>query len=326
MARGAHQKLKLLYLANILREQTDEEHPMTINEIITALDQHGISAERKSLYDDFEALRCFGMDIVGRKDKTYGYYLASREFELAELKLLVDAVQSSRFITRKKSNELIRKLENLASAYEGRSLQRQVYVANRVKTMNESIYYNVDRIHSAIGDNKQIGFCYFDLTPKKEKNYRHEGEEYQVSPWALAWQDDHYYLIGYDPKTEQIRHYRVDKMEQLRCLPEKREGQALFEAFDLGEYSSKMFGMFGGEEELVRLRCRNDLAGAVMDRFGKEITLFPREDYFDVTVKVAVSPWFLSWIFGFGGGIEIVSPDSVRGYYRAELEKAIKQI
>ncbi|MBE7043884.1 MAG: WYL domain-containing protein [Ruminococcaceae bacterium] len=326
MAKGAHQKLKLLYLAKILWEQTDEEHPMTIAAIIEALSRQGVSAERKSLYDDFEALRHFGLDIVGRKDKTYGYYLASREFELAELKLLVDAVQSSRFITRKKSNELIRKLEGMTSSFEGSSLQRQVYVANRVKTMNESIYYNVDRIHSAIGENTQIGFYYFDLTPRKEKSYRHEGEEYQVSPWALAWQDEHYYLIGYDPKSEQIRHYRVDKMERLRTLSEKREGEELFHSFDLGEYSSKMFGMFGGEEELVRLRCRNDLAGAVMDRFGKEITLFPCEDYFEVTIKAAVSPWFLSWIFGFGGGITIVSPESVRDYYRTELKKATESL
>ncbi len=322
MARGAHQKLKLLYLAKILWEQTDEEHPMSIASIIEALERQGISAERKSLYDDFEALRHFGLDIVGRKEKTFGYYLASRDFELAELKLLVDAVQSSRFITRKKSNELIRKLENMTSSFEGSSLQRQVYVANRVKTMNESIYYNVDRIHSAIGENTQIGFYYFDLTPKKEKEYRHGGEEYQISPWALAWQDEHYYLIGYDPGAEKIKHYRVDKMERLRQLKEKREGQQLFEAFDLGEYSSKMFGMFGGEDVMVRLRCRNDLAGAVMDRFGKDITLFPYENYFEVTVKAAVSPWFLSWVFGFGGGIEIVSPKQVRDYYRNELEKA----
>lgn len=325
MAKGANQKLKLLYLAKLFWEQTDEEHPITIASIICALGEQGISAERKSLYDDFEALRYFGMDIVGRKERSYGYYLASRKFELAELKLLVDAVQSSRFITRKKSNELIRKLEELTSVYEGRALQRQVYVANRIKTMNESIYYNVDRIHSAISQNRQIGFCYFDLTPEKEKCYRHEGEEYQISPWALTWQEERYYLIGFDAKVQKIKHYRVDKMERLRQLKQKREGQQLFERFDVGVYSSKMFGMFGGEEQLVRLRCQNALAGAVLDRFGKDITLFPQGEWFEVTARVAVSPWFLSWVFGFGGGIEIVSPQEVKNLYRTHLIEALEE-
>ncbi|MDY4976517.1 MAG: WYL domain-containing protein [Clostridia bacterium] len=325
MARGANQKLKLLFLAKLFWERTDEQHPMTISSIICALEEQGISAERKSLYDDFEALRYFGMDIVGRKEKTYGYYLASRDFELAELKLLVDAVQASRFITRKKSNELIRKLEGLASIYEGRTLQRQVYVANRVKTMNESIYYNVDRIHSAISDNMQIGFYYFDLTPEKEKQYRHQGKEYQISPWALTWQDERYYLIGYDAEAQKIKHYRVDKMERLRQLKQKRQGQELFEQFDVGAYSSKMFGMFGGEEQLVRLRCSGELAGAVLDRFGKDVTLFPDGDQFEVTVRVAVSPWFFSWVFGFGGGIVIISPEEVAGLYQKQLAAALEK-
>ena len=325
MARGANQKLKLLFLAKLFWERTDEKHPMTIASIICALEEQGISAERKSLYDDFEALRYFGMDIVGKKERTFGYYLASRDFELAELKLLVDAVQSSRFITRKKSNELIRKLEGLTSIYEGHALQRQVYVANRVKTMNESIYYNVDRIHNAIGENQQIGFYYFDFTPQKQKQYRRQGKEYQVSPWALTWQEERYYLIGYDMEGKQIKHYRVDKMERLRQLKQKREGQELFRQFDVAKYSSKMFGMFGGEEQLVRLRCDNALAGAVLDRFGKDITLFPDGDKFEITVRVAVSPWLFSWVFGFCGGIVIVSPSEVVKLYQDQLLKAVEK-
>lgn len=200
MAKSTNQKLKLLYLLKMLNEKTDEENTMTINDMIAELNRYGITAERKSIYDDLDALRYYGLDIASRKSKTTDYYVASRLFELPELKLLVDAVQCSKFVTHKKSNELIMKIESLASCRQAQSLQRQVFVSNRVKTINESIYYNVDRLHAAIADNKKVSFKYFDYDIKKEKVFRKNGDKYTVSPYALSWDDENYYLISFSSK------------------------------------------------------------------------------------------------------------------------------
>ena len=195
MAKSSNQKLKLMYLMKILLEYTDETHSLTMEEIKTKLKLYDISAERKSLYNDIESLRLYGLDIIGTKeDRTYSYHIGNRQFELAELKLLVDSVQSAKFITEKKSNDLIKKIEAFASRYEAIQLQRQVFVAGRVKTMNESIYYNVDRIHSAIADNFQITFQYFQWNVDKKMELRHNGIWYKVSPWSLSWDDENYYL------------------------------------------------------------------------------------------------------------------------------------
>lgn len=210
MAKSSNQKLKLIYLMKILMEYTDEKHSLTMEEIKSKLQLYDISAERKSLYNDIENLRLYGLDIIGTKeDRTYSYYIGNRQFELAELKLLVDCVQSAKFITEKKSNVLIKKIEELASRYEAMQLQRQVFVAGRVKTMNESIYYNVDRIHSAIADNFQITFQYFQWNVDKKMKLRHNGIWYIVSPWSLSWDDENYYLIAYDSVEHIIKHFRV---------------------------------------------------------------------------------------------------------------------
>lgn len=312
MAKESNQKAKLLYLIKIFEEKTDQEHPITINELISLLANFGISAERKSLYRDIELLQSFGYDIIAQRSKTYGYYLASRIFELAELKLLVDAVQSSKFITHKKSNELIKKIESLASEHEAKQLQRQVYVANRIKNANESIYYNVDRIHSAIGENSKISFKYFDWTMNKEKAFRKDGEKYTVSPWALTWDDENYYLVAYETETDMVKHYRVDKMMYIDALCEKRDGKKKFAEFDMAIYSKKFFGMFNGNEETVTIRCHKSIAGVIIDRFGKDITLFPDDtEHFKANINVAVSPMFLGWVFNFGDKMEIVSPKGV---------------
>ena len=213
MSKSTMQKSKILHLARIFQEQTDEEHGLTVNELKKALADHGISAERKSIYDDIETLSAFGMEIEMRKEKQFKYHLIGRKFELPELKLLVDSVQSSRFITHKKSMELISKLEGLTSRHQAQKLSRQVFVSNRIKTMNESIYYTVDFIHEAITKNSKITFKYFDWNANKEKILRHNGKTYKVSPWALCTEDDNYYLVAYDSDDGIIRHYRVDKME-----------------------------------------------------------------------------------------------------------------
>jgi len=312
MAKGPNQKAKLLFLMRILCERTDEDHPMTIAQLSEALGEYGISAERKSLYDDIEVLRYFGVDVVSRRDKTYGYYVGERDFELAELKILVDAVQSSKFITHRKSNELIKKIEGLTSVYGARQLDRQVYVSNRIKNANESIYYLIDYIHRAISEDSSILFKYTVWLPSKEKMQKKSGQDYKISPWALCWDDESYYMIGYDTDAQIIKHFRVDKMENIRLTGEKRDGYEHFKMFDMGAYSKKMFGMFNGEEEHVTLVCDNSLAGVIIDRFGKDITITSvDENRFRISVKVAVSPQFFAWVFSFGDMIEITSPKAV---------------
>lgn len=327
MAKSSNQKLKLIYLMKILLERTDETHGITMPEIIEALAAYDISAERKSLYNDIESLRVYGLDIIGtQEDRNYFYHIGSRQFELAELKLLVDSVQSAKFITEKKSNELIKKIEGLASQYEASQLHRQVFVAGRVKTMNESIYYNVDRIHTAIAENSRITFQYFQWNVEKKMELRHNGAVYEVSPWSLSWDDENYYLIAYDNGEEKIKHFRVDKMLNIQSNGETREGKQAFKSFDMAAYSRKMFGMYGGKEEWVRLECDNSYAGVMVDRFGKDISMIPLDDTrFTVNVEVAVSSQFIAWVIGLGEGVRITGPERVVAMVKTEIDRLIKQ-
>ncbi|MXP76353.1 WYL domain-containing protein [Lachnospiraceae bacterium WCA-9-b2] len=309
MARSSMQKKKILLVMKELLEKTDESHPLSMTDLIFMLSNNGISAERKSIYHDIEVLRDFGIDIENKREKPAGYYVASRDFELPELKLLVDAVQCTRFITKKKSEELIKKLENLASKSEAAQLQRQVFVVNRNKTKNENIYYNVDKIHTAISENAKVRFQYYEWTVAKEMRLRREGMFYEISPWALTWDDENYYMIGYDQVSQVVKHYRVDKMVKLEVMKRSREGKELFARFDLASYSQKIFGMFGGEEEEIRLVCKNELAGVMIDRFGKEVCLHPvSEASFAVTIRVNVSQQFFGWLFALGDKVRIEGP------------------
>ncbi len=320
--KGENQKLKMLYLVQIFSRETDDTHKLTMPEIIAKLAADGVNADRKTLYQDFDELRRFGFDIISEKEgKSYYYYLGSRDFEMPELKLLVDSVQSSKFITDKKSGQLIKKLESLVSRYEGSQLHRQVIIAGRVKTMNESIYYNVDKIHAAIGTDRQIRFKYFDWNLKKEMEPRYGGKWYQLSPWALMWDDEKYYLVAYDSKHETIIHYRVDKMTQIGILDEKREGHEAFRKFNIAHYTNTLFGMFAGDETKVTIEAENRLVSVFIDRFGKDIIIAPvDEDHFRTTVTVAVSKQFFGWIMGIDGDVRIVAPDSVVKQIRAEIE------
>ncbi len=312
MPKSPKQKLKLLYLQKILLEQTDEDHPLTIQQLIEALAHYGIQAERKSLYDDLEALRQFGLDILRQKSKTYGYYVGSRPFELPELKLLVDAVECSRFITEKKSRRLIGKIAGLASAYQAKSLQRQVHVSGRVKTMNESVYYNIDEIHAAISADRQISFYYFEWTVKKEKQYRKKGAPYCISPWSLVWDDENYYLLGYDEAAAMIKHYRVDKMLHITKTELPRQGAAAFAALDFSLYGKGIFGMFGGEKVKVTLECENALAGVILNRFGQSTPFYPASPgRFRVIVEVVASPQFYGWLFALGESLQVVAPNAI---------------
>ena len=311
--KGENQKLKMLYLVKIFSEETDDHHYLTMPEIIQKLAAYGVNVDRQTLYQDFDVLRDFGVDIIAEHEgRSHYYYLGSRDFELPELKLLVDSVQSARFITDKKSSQLIKKLESLVSKYEGSKLHRQVVIAGRVKTMNESIYYNVDKIHEAIASDKQIRFKYFQWNLKKEMELRYDGKWYQASPWSLMWDDEKYYLMVYDSKYGNITHYRVDKMLDIEILDEKREGRKEFEAINIPHYSNMVFGMFSGEEKKVTLEAENGLISVMIDRFGKDIIVAPVDDeHFQVTVSVAVSNHFFGWIMSLDGHMKVVAPDSV---------------
>ncbi|MBO6016219.1 MAG: WYL domain-containing protein [Lachnospiraceae bacterium] len=321
MPKGANQKLKLYYLGRIMTQKTDDAHGLSMSEIQSALEAYGVSADRKSLYDDFEALRTLGIDVIGEKvGRNYYYHVGKKQFEIAELKLLVDAIQSSKFITEKKSNELIKKLTGLASDYEASQLKRQVVVQGRIKTMNESIYYIVDDIHNAIAENRRIRFEYLRWNLDKKMEPRRD-EPYEVSPWALTWDDENYYLIAFDAQAGGIRHYRVDKMRNIERMDEKREGKEHFRRFDMAAYTRMNFGMFSGEQTRVKLCFKNEIIGVFLDRFGKDITIRPsgEEGWTQTSVEVALSDQFFGWIFALGTDVKIISPDFVIERFRTEI-------
>lgn len=320
MPKSPNQKRKLLVLLELLQRQSDEDHPIPLSGLSAALKREGISAERKTIYDDLETLRVQGYDIQNRKRE--GYYLADRPFQLPELKLLVDAVQSSKFISQRKSSQLIAKLEQLTSVHEAAKLQRQVYVTGRVKTMNERVYYTIDAIHDAIAAGVRVRFRYFDYSVSKEKVYRKGGAYYEVSPYALLWDDENYYLVAYDTAFQMVRHYRVDKMDRLTATALPRLGAEAFSHFDLGVYSKAHFGMFSGREERVTLRCANHFVGVMLDRFGRDLSLIPDgENHFTITAPVAVSPQFFGWLCGLGPEVEIRAPEGVRTEFSTYLKK-----
>ena len=327
MPKGMNQKFKLYRLAQIMLEKTDDEHHITMSQIKEALAEYEITADRKSIYNDLRDLEMFGIEIEGEQvGNRYYYRVVNRLFELPELKLLVDAIQSSKFITERKTNALIKKLEKLVSKYDAQKLQRQVYVSGRIKTMNESIYYTVDAIHNAISENKKIRFQYYQWNVKKEMELRHGGAYYHISPWGLSWDDQNYYLVGYDSEAEKIKHYRVDKMLHIQMSEENREGKEHFNKLDMADYARKSFGMFGGKEQKVRLLVDNSLAGVIIDRFGKDVMLIPSgKDKFTVQVDVHVSNQFLGWIMSLGAGVKILGPEEVVEQVKTEVRRLVEQ-
>lgn len=328
MAKGTNQKFKLYRLAQIMQEKTDDEHWITMPEIIRELEKYEITAERKSIYDDIRALEELGIEIEGeQRGRLYYYHVVGRQFELAELKLLVDSIQSSKFITARKTTQLIKKLESFCSEHEAKQLSRQVFIQDRIKTMNESIYYSVDAIHNAIAENKKIKFQYFNWNIKKEQVLRHDGAFYCISPWALSWDDENYYLIGYDSEANLIKHYRVDKMLKISVVnDEAREGKELFARFNTADYAKKNFAMYGGDEESVTIELDNDMCSVFIDRFGKDITFVPKDaDHCTLRLNVAMSSHFISWIFALGPKVRIAGPESVLKKVREEVDRLNSQ-
>lgn len=313
MAKSENQKQKILVLLDLFKSKTDEEHGVTTSDIIDYLAEHGIKAERKTVYADLNTLKEYGYEISKeKKDGNYYYTLLDRDFQLPELKLLVDAVQASKFISAKKSSELIKKIENLASVYQAKQLQRQVFVSNRIKTNYENVYYNVDELNLAINENRKIKFDYYEWNLSKEMVLRKNGHKNDISPWSLAWDDENYYLVAFDGNSGIIKHYRVDKMRKIEILDEARDGREEFEEFDAAKYAKKVFGMFTGDEQRVKIQFANKLIGVVIDRFGQDIMIIPKGvDQFVVNVNVKVSNMFLGWIIGLGDGAKILEPGSV---------------
>ncbi|MBO4325255.1 MAG: HAD-IA family hydrolase [Lachnospiraceae bacterium] len=313
MAKSIYQKLKILYLLKILWEETDDSHSLSMEEIIRKLGSFGIEAERKSIYDDFAMLEEFGYDICKERDgRTTGYSLSNRDFSVGELKLLVDAVQSSRFLTKKRSEELSEKLEKMLSRHEASLLKRQVQVAGRVKMMNESIFINIDIIYSAIASNHAISFTYLEWDENRKLVPRKDGAKERISPWALVWDNEFYYLVAYDPERDALRHYRVDKMRGVTVLEEPREGLAVFEAADAGTYVEQRFSMFAGEKSVVVAECGRANLGPFIDRFGEDISIRRIGERYRLRFHVAVTDVFFGWIAGLGEDVKLVEPGEVR--------------
>lgn len=327
MAKTANQKLKLFYIADYLYRKTDENHSVTTQEIIAMLARNGIEAERKTIYSDIEALKLYGFDIIISKGRHGGISMLSREFQLSELKLLVDAVQSSRFITSKKSMDIIKKLGSLASDYEKDDLQREVYILNRIKNDNENIFYSTDAIHKAIHEDKMISFRYFNYSTDKKKVYHKDGNVIKVSPFGLQYDSEKYYLIAFDGYASKIKHYRVDKMEGVTVLEDSRDGKGYFRQFDLAEYANATVTMYQGEVADVTLRLPEKLAGVVIDKFGKKCKFIKADNgEYTVTVKAAMTPTLYSWVFTFGGEMKITAPEKAVTEYREQIKKALESM
>ena len=319
-----NQKCKILVIRELLLE-TDEQHPLTVQDFIDKLKERDIAAERKSVTDDLLTLSEYGMDVesvaVGKRK---GYYLASRMFEPAELKMLVDSVQAAKFLSPKKTMRLIKKLAALSSRGEAALLRRQLYISDRGKTDNESIFYNIDAIHGAIAEDHEITFLYWQYDLNKKRVPRREGARYRVSPYALVWDDEFYYLIAYDAADARIKHYRVDKMNRITIGDAERQGKDVFKALDMSAYTSRNFSMFAGEEADVVLDCDAGVIGVIVDRFGTDVSIHPNGDRFTAFVRVAVSEQFFGWVAALGGTVRIVSPQPVKEQFLGLLDRLRK--
>lgn len=322
MPRSINQKLKIMYLKDILYKYSDEQHPLSANEIADMLREYGVEAERKSIYSDIEMLAEYGLDIMKITGRDGGFFMGSREFELAELKLLVDAVMSSRFITKKKSEQLVKKLSSFASEYDADDLKRQLYSINRIKGQNESILYTVDIINTAIRLKKKLSFTYCEWTTDIKLIPRKNGAAYEVSPVTLIWDDEYYYLVAYDPEADIIKHYRVDKIRDVRVLDEKRDNPS--GKVDMSAYSGRMFGMFGGKLVTIGFTCPSDKIGILIDRFGQDIKITGKDkDRVTVHTEAVLSSQFYGWIASVGPDIKIISPnaavDGMRDFLKDNL-------
>ena len=308
--RSQNQRLKLLYLLDYLLEQTDETHTVKVQEIIEHFDNyHKIPIEQKTVCSDLHLLDEYGYETQ-YDGRTRGWRIVEREFETQELQLLIDSVQSSRFITQKQAKNLTDKLKAKASRFDRVLLDRRCYVPNRVRSSNDSVFYHLDDIHAAIANDWKITFQYFYFSPQKQKVYYKKGGKYTASPYALLWSENNYYLLAYE--SGKMKHFRVDKMDGIELLTQKREGKEVFKDMKLSERSLRVFSMYSGKVQRVKLRFSNHLANVVIDRFGKDITMIPDDEkHFTIHTDIEVSPQFYGWLCGLGRGVRVVSPPEV---------------
>jgi len=327
MARGANQKLKLLYLARIFVEQTDENHGLEMKDILEKLGDYEIEAERKSIYNDIRSLVEYGYDIRKKKEKNkVYYYLATHEFDMAELRFLVDVLQSSRFLTEGKTEELIKILEHNVSKYDVRLLKKSIIVPGRIKSMNDSVFANVDVIHMAMDGEKEISFKYFHWNEKAEKVFLHEGKCYEVSPWGLIYDNENYYLLAFDGEEDKFKHFRVDKMVDVKLLKnKKRIGREEYHRLDIDNYKNRIFNMFDGDERLITLEFTEKMTNVIIDKFGKDVRITKKDDMYEMKINLAVSPQFFGWVFGLHGDVRITGPEDVSNHYKDMLKKQAEE-
>ena len=320
-------KPRILCLLKLMERYTDEEHQLTTSELSELLEkEYGIAVHRITFKRDIESLQAMGYDIVETRSSQNKYFLGSRDFELPELKLLIDAVESSKFITASKSKTLIDKINNLTSVYQKDKLKRNNYVVKNVKPNNEQIYYIVDAINDAINQRKQISFQYYEYTGLKKKVLKNKGEIYKLSPYHLVWNGDYYYVLGYSEKREKVISFRVDRIANTPEILDK-ECHLKPKDFDLTEYTKSVFFMLGCKKTRVELRCDNSLMKTIIDRFGEDVTTLAYDmESFKVIVDVEVSPTFYGWLFGFDGKVEILNPKNIKNEYNQMIDRSFKNV
>ena len=323
------QKVKLLYIIKILTELTDEDHPLSATEICEKLAAYDITAERKAIYDDINCLIDFGYDIISTRVPKNGYFLASRDFELPEVFLLGDAVRTAKFISEKKTRELTSKLDRLLSKYQSKRNIQGIYIDSSNKTHNEELFYNIDRINTAIAEDKKIKFTYSKRVLREGRQITTESKTRVVSPYAMTWQFDYYYLIGNYEKYNNLMNLRIDRIHSVEILDEPirhfSEVSDYRDTFDVADYTKKLFGMFGGNMQEVKLRCSNKILEQVTDRFGDSIFITNVTDAtFDFTVKAAVSDALVTWIMNYEDKIEVITPTELRDKIKNRAEQILK--
>lgn len=323
------QKVKLLYIIKILNELTDEEHPLSATQICEKLASYGVTAERKAIYDDIECLISFGYDIIQTRVPKNGYFLASRDFELPEIFLLSDAVRTAKFISEKKTRELTYKLDRLISKYQSKRNIQGIYIDSSNKTHNEELFYNIDRINTAIAEGKKITFTYSKRVLREGRQITTESKIRTVSPYAMTWQFDYYYLIGNYEKYDNLMNLRIDRIHSVEILDEPirhfSEVSDYHDTFDVADYTKKLFGMFGGDMQEIKLRCSNKMLEQIIDRFGEKIFITNVTDAtFDFTSKAAISDAFATWIMNYGDDIEVINPTELRDKLKNRAEKILE--
>ena len=324
MANTNKQKLKLLYLIRILERETDPEHGLSMPEILERLEAEGVTAERKSVYRDIDALREVGIDIRKLPTRPVRYALVRSDLQLDDIMMLIDIVQSSRFITERKSNQLVKSLKALVSERERKLLDKRVHVKGRVKSKSDSVFHNVDTIHEALQRKRKIQFLYFSYGTDLKRSARHEGRQYELTPAKVVYADNKYYLAAYDDADGKIKTYRVDRMELLQVSEAPATRCAAIANYDYEDFAYQSFGMFHGEQACVTLRAKANLMDAMVDRFGRDVNVVKSAPgYADLRVNVRISPLFFGWVAGMNGDVTIRSPRRIVGDYKAWLKSLI---